>query len=106
MRLAIVLAAAALLAAPALAQEASKAPPPEGFYKNIPNAYDLLLRPQVMNDFIQARELQLMEGRRICPDLPANPTDKERIVQDDCASVAPPVSEFVTSIAPFKGPRK
>jgi hypothetical protein len=42
----------ALVAAPAVAQEvrATRAPPPEGFYRNINGAYDLLFRPYVSSD--------------------------------------------------------
>jgi hypothetical protein len=94
MRFAIILAAAALLAAPAVAQRvlpapnappADQAPPPEGFYKDIPNMYDLLARP------VPLGSLTLVNSRRICP---ANLTDKEILAA--CRTerfVSPPVPQ-------------
>lgn len=48
----MVIALAATLAAPAFAQEtrAPQTPPPEGFYRNIDGAYDLLFRPYSYSD--------------------------------------------------------
>jgi hypothetical protein len=57
-----------LAAAPAFAQTpqapAKDAPPPEGFYRDVPNAYDLLLRMQAYNN------AALISGRRIMPECP------------------------------------
>jgi hypothetical protein len=48
---------ASVLAAPAFAQEARipHAPPPEGFYRNISGAYDLLFRPYASSDIQLAK---------------------------------------------------
>lgn len=67
MRLATI-AFATLLATPAFAQEARvpHAPPPEGFYRNIDGAYDLLFRPYAYSDIRLAKapgSLQLQNGR-------------------------------------------
>jgi hypothetical protein len=105
MRFVIVLAAAALLAAPAFAQRvvpapvvppADQAPPPEGYYKDIPNMYDLLARPQALDNFSLARELRLLNGLRRCAYLPENATDRERVAQRDCS--APSINEFIRSL--------
>jgi hypothetical protein len=113
MRFVIVLAAAALLAAPAFAQRvvpapvvppADQTPPPEGFYKDIPNMYDLLARPQVLSNFSRARELRLLNGFRLCAYLPENPTDKERAAQRACS--APAVNEFLRSLPPLQRPKE
>jgi hypothetical protein len=99
MRFAILSAAAVLLAAPAFAQEAPKAPvlpaPPEGFYNDIPGAYDLLLRmPDNSN-------ITLVNGRRICPALRANPTDKDLRAQRACRT-----TESIGAPAPRAQPGK
>jgi hypothetical protein len=61
-----------LMSAPAFAQTpqtpAKDAPPPEGFYRDVPNAYDLLLRPQAYNP------LTMINGRRILPECPKSST--------------------------------
>ena len=72
MRFAITLAAAAFLVAPAFAQRvvpaptapADQSPPPEGFYKDIPNMYDLLARPMAMDN------MMLVNGQRTMPECP------------------------------------
>jgi hypothetical protein len=55
-------------AAPAFAQTpqapAKDAPPPEGFYRDIPNLYDLLARPEVVGS------ITMIDGRRIVPTCP------------------------------------
>jgi hypothetical protein len=86
MRLAIILAAAAFVAAPAVAQRIVPAPvepavkdaPPEGFYKDIPNMYDLLARPQALSS------ITLINGRRVCPAIPTDLTDKQRKALAPC----------------------
>jgi hypothetical protein len=52
---------ATILTGPAFAQEARapQAPPPEGFYRNIDGAYDLLFRPYVYSDIQLARAPRL-----------------------------------------------
>jgi hypothetical protein len=92
MRFAILLAAAVCLAAPAFAQRVipapvvpptDQAPPPEGFYKDIPNMYDLLARPEALSNFSMARDLRPLEGRRICPAVPGL-TDAQRKTRPSC----------------------
>jgi hypothetical protein len=62
------IALSTMLAAPAFAQEARvpQTPPPEGFYRNISGAYDLLFRPYTYSDvqLVKAPRLpQLQKGR-------------------------------------------
>jgi hypothetical protein len=73
----------ALVAAPALAQEVRvpHAPPPEGFYRNINGAYDLLFRPYVSSD------IQLVDERRLLELLERRLAERER------ATPAPPPCE-------------
>jgi hypothetical protein len=103
MRFAIILAAAALLAAPAFAQRAVPADvmpdqpaPPEGFYKNIPNMYDLLARPVPLGELTLVGERKLTNTLRACAYLPENPTDRERAEQKACS--APAIQEFIRSL--------
>jgi hypothetical protein len=69
-----------LVAAPAFAQTPKAAakddPPPEGFYRDIPNAYDLLARLET------AQPVTLIFGQRILPKCPAfsEMTDAEKII--------------------------
>ena len=91
MRLAVI-ALATLLAAPAVAQEArvAHAPPPEGFYRNIDGAYDLLFRPYAYSDvqLVNApRPPQLQKGRAT-PE-PAIDWTKPVIGVDSARSVIP-----------------
>ena len=58
MRLTVV-ALAAVLTAPAFPQAAPQRTPPEGFYRNIDGAYDLLFRPSAYSD------IQLVKSRRL-----------------------------------------
>jgi hypothetical protein len=97
MRLAIILTAAALVAAPAIAQRVvpapdtlpDQAPPPEGFYKDIPNMYDLLARPVPLGN------LTLVNGRRICPATPTDLTDEQRKTLLPCRT-----EKFVSPLVP------
>jgi len=86
MRFAIILAAAALLAAPAVAQRAvpapvvpraDQAPPPEGFYKDIPDLYDLLARP------VPLGSIMMVNGQRTLPKCPAPAelTDADKVIR-------------------------
>ena len=71
-----------LVCAPAFAQAPPKgpakdAPPPEGFYRGIPNAYDLLARPVVTGS------ITMINGRRIVPDCPllSEMSDKDKALR-------------------------
>lgn len=71
MRIAV-LALALFAAAPAFAQTPPRAPqppaknepPPEGFYRDVPNLYDLLARPEVVGS------ITMIDGKRILPKCP------------------------------------
>lgn len=83
MRLLFAFAAAALLAAPAIAQRVvpappptPAAPPPEGFYKDIPNAYDLLERLEVVRGPTPVT--------KSCSLRPGQSTDAERKAYEEC----------------------
>ena len=44
-------------AVPAPGQLGRETPPPEGFYRDIPNAYDLLLRPRALADLSRIQDV-------------------------------------------------
>ena len=62
------------------AERATHQPPPEGFYRNINGAYDLLFRPYASSD------IQLVDERRLLELL-------ERKAARDLTTTAPPPCE-------------
>lgn len=64
-------AAIVFLVTPAFAQQAT-APPLEGFYRDIPDAYDLLLRPQQ-----QATETEIVSQCRLRIEGPLTPEKRQ-----------------------------
>jgi hypothetical protein len=91
--------AVVLVAAPAFAQRAQQTPntpPPEGFYNGIPNAYDLLARPEALSNVNRIA--------RPFPDCPANldGADTAVVLADPGNADRPSVTEFARSLVPGK----